>query len=362
VRRASGTAAMSDSRKTLRIAQLAPLWARVPPAGYGGTELRVYWLTQELVARGHQVTLFASGDSQTDANLHAVYPMNLMAAMASGAACHYRHYADAALAEALRGSSGFDLIHSHGEVEHAAFGILSAAPFVYSLRTALSADDLWLIQRYPQVNFVAMSAAQIRHVSDDRRAGIPVIYNGCRFGDYDAPRGSGGYLAFLGRMGRHKGPLAAIRIAAAARMPLVLAGKPQDSAEAAYFEREVKPRIDGRAVRHIGVVDQQQKRKFLSNAAALLFPIEWDEPFGNVMIEAMASGVPVLACRRGSVPEVVDQGVTGFHAEHADELADMVPAALRLNRNRVRDHAMRRFSHERMVDDYLRLYESLVGS
>jgi glycosyltransferase involved in cell wall biosynthesis len=344
----------------LRIAQVAPLWARVPPIDYGGTELRVSWLTEELVARGHTVTLFASGDSQTGARLQPIYPRNLMDAMTEGMAYNYGHYANAALAEAMREEDSYDLIHCHSEVEHTPFGILARVPFIYSLRTALSGDDIWLLQRYPEITFVAMSRSQIKDVPDERRRTIPVIYNGCKFEDYLLSTAPGEYLAFLGRMGPHKNPLAAIQIAQSVQMPLVLAGQPQDRNEAAYFEREIRPLIDGVDVKYIGPVNQEQKRLFLRSASALLFPIQWEEPFGIVMIEAMASGVPVVACNHGSVAEVVDPGVTGFYANSPDELAALVPPALQLDRKQVHEHAKQRFSHLRMVDEYLRLYQALV--
>ncbi|RPI27557.1 MAG: glycosyltransferase family 4 protein [Acidobacteria bacterium] len=349
-----------ENQTALRIAQAAPLWASVPPADYGGTELRVSWLTEELIRRGHQVTLFASGDSKTRARLSSVYPRNLLEAMQGGSTLNYTHYASASLAEALRGGENFDLLHCHTDLEHIAFAILASIPVIYSLRTALSIDDQWLIERYPEIEFVAMSRSQISQVPPRRRPSIPVIHNGCDFDHYDLSTEPGRYLAFLGRMGPHKNPLGAIQIARSVDMPIVLAGQPQDRSERAYFDAEIRPLIDGERVRYIGPVDQARKRTFLREAAALLFPIEWEEPFGIVMIEAMASGTPVIAYRRGSVPEVVDPGITGFYGESVEELAGMVPAALELDRRRVREHARRRFSHGRMVDEYVELYRKTI--
>jgi glycosyltransferase involved in cell wall biosynthesis len=350
-----------DRRTRMRIAQVAPLWASVPPVDYGGTELRVSWLTEELVERGHAVTLFASGDSKTWAQLQSLYPRNLMDAMQDGLALDYAHYTNASLAEVIRDSSSYDLIHCHSEVEHIPFGILSNVPFIYSLRTALSIDDIWLLERYPNIVFVAMSRAQITDVSDERRRAIPVIYNGCRFEDYLFSRTPGTYLAFLGRMGRHKNPLGAIQTAQSVKMPIILAGKPQDRTEEAYFEREIRPLINGTDVKYIGPVNQAQKRIFLRDAAALLFPIQWQEPFGIVMIEAMASGTPVIAYNHGSVAEIIEPGVTGFYADSVDELAALVPAAIELDRGLVHQHAKQRFSHMRMVDDYIHLYKALLN-
>lgn len=350
----------SDSRRPLRVAQVAPLWARVPPADYGGTELRVHWLTQGLIERGHEVTLYASGDSRTNAALRSVCERNLLDAMKCGTAHHYDHYTNAAFAEALKESGSYDIVHCHSEVAHIPFALLSSAPVVCSLRTALSIDDSWLLQRYPEITFVAMSRSQTRGLPDDHRRTLPVIHNGCDFGAYALSVSPGRYLAFLGRMGPHKNPVGAVHVAKSAGWPVLLAGKPQDRAEETYFERAVQPLIDGTSVTYVGPVNQAQKRAFLKEAAALIFPIEWDEPFGLVMIEAMASGTPVLALRRGSVAEVVDPGVTGFYADSVEELAALVPRALALDRRAVREHAKRRFSHERMVDDYIRLYSSVL--
>lgn len=345
----------------LRIAQVAPLWARVPPIDYGGTELRVSWLTEELVARGHHVTLFASGDSQTRAKLQPITSRNLMDIMAAGSAYHYAHYANASLAEAIRRRDAYDLIHCHSELEHTPFGLLAGIPFIYSLRTALSIDDIWLLQRYPEITFVAMSRSQIREIPDERRRTIPVIYNGCRFEDDPPLQEPGAYLVFLGRMGVHKNPKGAIDIARAMGMPIVLAGVPQDRDERAYFEREIRPLIDGTDVQYIGPVDRAQKTALLRHAAALLFPIQWEEPFGIVMIEAMACGVPVLACNRGSVAEVIDPGITGFYADSVEELATFAPSALRLDRRHIYEHAKQRFSHIRMVDEYTQLYQTMIS-
>jgi glycosyltransferase involved in cell wall biosynthesis len=189
---------------------------------------------------------------------------------------------------------------------------------------------------------------------------FPIVYNGCDFNAYDPSFARGQYLAFLGRMGPSKNPLDAIRIAQMVEMPIVLAGQPQNSAEQRYFAEEIQPLVDGEHVRWVGPVNHAQKNELLRNAAALLFPIQWDEPFGLVMIEAMACGTPVVARRRGSVEEIVDDGITGFHASVIDSLAELVPRALALDRHRVREHAMQRFDYRRMVDDYLALYRTLV--
>jgi glycosyltransferase involved in cell wall biosynthesis len=190
---------------------------------------------------------------------------------------------------------------------------------------------------------------------------FPIVYNGCDFAAYEPRFEPGHYLAFLGRLGPEKNPLDAIRIAQACNLPIVLAGQAQNAKEERYVEEHIAPLIDGDRVRWIGPVTHPQKNLLLRNAAALLFPILWEEPFGLVMIEAMACGTPVVAHRRGSVEEVIDPGLTGYHAGVIDALAELVPQALALDRRRVRSHAESRFGFHAMVDAYEAQYVALVN-
>jgi glycosyltransferase involved in cell wall biosynthesis len=347
---------------SLRIAQIAPLWTSVPPATYGGAELMVHWLTEELVRRGHDVTLFASGDSETEARLEPVVERNLIDAMASEEAYLYEPYAAAALARVLARAADFDVIHCHlgtGSIPPTA---VSPTPVVHTIHAGLSSpDDVWILERYPGAQIAAMSHSQVEALPAERREAVVVIHHGCDFSAYEPSYEPGTYVAFLGRMGPHKNPAAAIDIARSHDLPIVLAGSPQDATEARYFEEAVMPLVDGEGVVWIGPVDHAAKVEHLRNAAALLFPIDWEEPFGLVMIEAMACGTPVLALRRGAVQEVVDPGKTGFHAQSIEELSSLLPKAVELDRRSVRDHAKRRFSHRRMVDDFASLYRSVVG-
>jgi glycosyltransferase involved in cell wall biosynthesis len=350
---------MLEPNKKLRIAQVAPLWTSIPPASYGGIELVVSLLTEELARRGHDVTLFASGDSKTSARLRSILPINALDAMARGEAYDYEIYANANLAEALAQAGEFDLIHSHIGLACIPFASLSSTPVVHTAHTLLGPDDRWLLARHPAAIVTGVSHSQLSCIDAQRRARMPVIHNGCNFDAFREPAGQGEYLAFLGRMAPNKNPVAAIRIAQAVGMPLLLAGKPQTGNEEAYFKNEVEPLIDGTQIRYIGPVNQERKRDFLAGAAAFLFPTSWPEPFGIVMIEAMASGLPVIAFKTGSVPEAVDYGITGVYAETVEELAALVPEALKLDRRVIRDHARKRFSHQSMVDRYLAVYGSL---
>ena len=345
----------------LRIAQVAPLWTPIPPSTYGGIELLLALLCDGLVARGHDVALFASGDCRTSAKLRAVIPVNLGELMSRGDALMYEYYMNAAMASVLAVQDEFDIVHCHLPPAWLPFAAAMRTPCTFTLHTSPHTDDEWALQNFPRAQAVAISHAQVAAASSRLGREFPVVYNGVEFARYDASFGPGKYLAFLGRMSREKNPLDAIRIAQAADMPIILAGKPQNAAEEKYFHDEVQPHIDGTRVRWIGPADHAQKVALLRDAAALVFPIQWDEPFGLVMIEAMACGTPVLAVRLGSVAEVVDDGISGFTAATPGELAPLVAKACTLDRRKVRAHAASRFSHTKMVDDYLAHYRSLLS-
>lgn len=347
---------------SLRIAQIAPLWTSVPPAEYGGAEQVIHWLTEGLVQRGCEVTLFASGDSRTTAALRATCGRNLLATMGDNEAYTYEPYANASLVEAVRMADAFDVIHCHLGAAFIPFAALCPTPVLHTVHAALDAvDELWVLEHYPDAPIAALSNSHVAAVSASRRQNIRVIYHGCDFERYQGSTVPGEYLLFLSRMNSNKNPAGAIRVARAVGMPIVLAGKAMTSAEEAYFDEQVRPFIDGRDVRYVGPVSFAEKVELLRGAAALVFPIQWDEHFGLVMIEAMACGCPVVACGRGSVSEVVDSGMTGFYAGSEDELAALVPRALSLDRRDVREHARRRFSVDRMVTDHLDLYRQLAA-
>jgi glycosyltransferase involved in cell wall biosynthesis len=351
----------ADPARRLRIALVAPLWAGVPPAAYGGTEVVVHLLAEELVRRGHDVTLFASGDSRTGGTLRALCEHNLCVAMGRGEAYEYEVYANANLVEAIREADNFDVIHSHLGFGQIPLGVLSKTPVLHTIHTRPALDDLWVLSRYPEIAVVAVSRSQVEEVPAARRRHIQVIHHGIDFDAYDFSGAPGGYLAFLGRMGPQKSPLTAIRVAQLVGMPLALAGAPQNVEEEAYFAQKVKPLIDGKAVRYLGPVNHAQKNELLKGAAALLFPIQGGEAFGLAMVEAMACGTPVVGWERASVPEVIDRGRTGYYADSVEGMAALVRRALALDRGQVRAQAQRRFSHRRMADEYLRTYEALAA-
>jgi glycosyltransferase involved in cell wall biosynthesis len=347
-------------KEKLRIAQLSPLWSVIPPRTYGGIELLMKLLIDELVARGHDVTLFSSADCVTTAKLYPVCELNLTDLTTNNAAYQFEYYANSMVGELLQHARSFDIAHFHVGPAWAPFAANAPMASLFTIHTSPTVDDEWIFRRWPTVPVVGISRCQMHGPALRVGREFPIIYNGCDFNAYEPSWERGKYLVFLGRMGPSKNPLDAIRIAQAVEMPIVLAGQPQNSAEERYFAEEVQPLIDGEHVRWIGAVNHPQKNELLRNAAALLFPIQWDEPFGLVMIEAMACGTPVVARRRGSVEEIVDDGVTGFHASVIDSLAELVPRALELDRRAVREHARQRFDFHRMVDDYVALYRQLL--
>jgi glycosyltransferase involved in cell wall biosynthesis len=348
------------SLNRLRIAMLAPLWFGVGPGSGGGREVFLHTFTEELVRRGHRVTLFASGDSVTNAELRPICERNLVELMTRHEAFESDHYANAGMAEAIKESESFDIIHSHLGCAWVPWGMLCRTPFLHSTHSPSTKDDDWVLARYPDAPVTAVSHNQVKAIRESRRRSIRVIPNSCDFDSYRASFEPGRYLVFLGRMAEQKSPLDAIRTAKAVGLPIVLAGAPLTKKEESYFDTVVRPHLDGERVKYIGPVSHQQKNELLKNASALLFPIQEDEAFGLVMIEAMACGTPVIACDLGAVREVVDWGVTGFYAESAGGLAQLVESALALDRRTVREHARQRFNHEVMVDRYLQVYEQIL--
>ena len=349
--------------KKLRIAQVAPLWTKVPPDSYGGAELMVHWLTEELVKLGHEVTLYASGDSRTSAKLVSCCETNLIAMMAESRAYNYAAYAAGNWTDCLRRSSFYDVIHCHLGAASIPYSVLSQVPVIHTVHEGLdSPDEHWILRKYPEVTIAAISHSQVATVPDIKTKPLPVIYHGCDTDTYTPGGTPSNYLAFLGRMGPQKNPADAIRTAKALGLPIRLAGMPQTKSEKEYFDDAIKPQIEGTNVIHLGSITQQEKIDFLRQAAAVLFPIQWEEHFGLVMIEAMACGTPVVAIKRGSVPEVIDPGITGFYCDRAEDLPALVKQALELDRHKIRQHAVTRFTIGRMVNDYLDLYRKLIAT
>jgi glycosyltransferase involved in cell wall biosynthesis len=343
--------------RPLRVAIVAPLFESVPPRFYGGTERVVSWLTEELVDQGHDVTLFATGDSRTTARLHAIAPQGLRLGeeCRDPAAWHV-----AMLHDVAERAAQFDLVHFH--LDHAHFPLVRAARLkaLTTLHGRLDLPELQpLFARYPDMALVSISDAQRKPLP---RAGwLATVHHGLPRDLLRFEPGTGRYLAFLGRISPEKRADRAIRIARRAGIPLKIAAKIEPS-DRAYFEAEVKPLLDGPGVEFVGEIGEHEKAAFLGNALALLFPIDWPEPFGVVMIEAMACGTPVIAFPCGSVPEVVVDGVNGWivHDEHAAVAA--VSNAQAFDRAACRRHFEERFTAQRMATDYVASYHALLAA
>jgi len=340
----------------MRIAQLAPLAESVPPKLYGGTERVVAWLVDELVEFGHEVTLFASGDSRTKGKLHPVWPR----ALRLGRKGVDPNAASAVLLEAIaRRAKDFDVIHAH--IDWLPLPLLSrlGVPFLTTMHGRLDLPCLPdVVREFPGAGFVSISEHQ--RVPLPEANWIATIQHGLPSHLFRPSFDEGSYLAFLGRLTAEKGPEDAIRIARAAGKPLRIAAK-IPRGETGYFKKKLEPHIDGRMVQLVGEVDDAKKQPFLADAAALLFPIDWPEPFGLVMIEAMACGTPVIAYRSGSVPEVVEDGVTGFIVENEEQAVRAVGELGRLDRRVVRARFEARFSASRMAREYERAYRGLIA-
>ena len=339
----------------MRIAQVAPLAESVPPRLYGGTERVVSYLTEELVRLGHEVTLFASGDSQTAARLVACAQRALrLDPEVTDALPHHL-----LMIERVRSRvHEFDVLHFHVEHVHLPLFRPYAHKCVTTLHGRLDLPDLVpLYREFHEMPLVSISNAQRRPLAGANWVGT--VYHGlpdavCPYNP--APRGQ--YLAFLGRISPEKGIEHAIEIARRAGQRLRIAAK-IDRVDEAYWHSRVKPLVSGPLIEFVGEVSEEDKPSFLGNASALLFPIDWPEPFGLVMIEAMSCGTPVIAWPRGSVPEIVEPGVTGFITSSVDEAVAAVGAAVRLDRARVRQRFEERFSATRMALDYLALYRKV---
>ena len=339
----------------MKIAQIAPLAESVPPRLYGGTERIVSYLTEELVRQGHDVTLFASGDSLTSARL---VPCAATALRLNSAVRDSLPYHVMMLDEVRRRAHEFDVLHFHIDLIHFPLIRQFSERTVTTLHGRLDLPDLWsFYHAFPEMPLVSISDDQRRPMPPVNWAGT--VHHGLPLDllAFNAvPKG--GYLAFLGRISPEKGPERAIEIALRAGLPLKIAAK-VDPVDEAYWREVVEPLIYTHPpITYVGEVNEREKAAFLGDALALLFPIDWPEPFGLVMIEAMACGTPVIAFRRGAVPEVIEHGRTGFVVDHIADAVEAVGLANELDRAQIRLRFEQRFSAERMARDYLAIYRS----
>jgi glycosyltransferase involved in cell wall biosynthesis len=340
----------------MHIAQVAPLTEAVPPKLYGGTERVIHWLTDELVALGHEVTLFASGDSRTKAKLDAAWPRAIRhdESVRDPNALHMMM-----LERVHRRASDFDFMHFHLDYYPFSLFARQPVPFVTTLHGRLDLPE-------HQPVFTTFSRVPVISISDAQRRPVPhagwvaTIYHGLPERLLSpVPEAKPQYLAFLGRIAAEKGIERAITIARQCGVPLRIAAK-VDVQDREYYNERIKPLLDGSNAEHIGEISDREKSAFLSSAIALLNPIEWPEPFGLVMIEAMACGVPVIAFNRGSVPEIVEDGVTGLIVEDEKGAIGALDRVSRLAREKIRARFEQRFTARRMAQEYLAVYRSFT--
>jgi glycosyltransferase involved in cell wall biosynthesis len=339
----------------MRIAQVAPLIEAVPPQFYGGTERVVSYLTEELVRMGHEVTLFASGDSRTAARLVAGVPKALRLAGIHAAEPYHLLLAD----QVLERAPEFDVVHFHLDYLHLPLARRASVAAVTTMHGRLDLPEVEAV-------FRRFDDAPIVSISDAQREPLPVanwvatVHHGLPRDLHGFRPRPGDYLAFLGRISPEKGIDAAVEIARRAGVRLRIAAK-VDRADREYFEGRIAKLLAQPEVEYVGEIGDADKGEFLGNAIGLLFPVDWPEPFGLVMIEAMACGTPVIAFRRGSVPEVIDDGVTGFVVDDVPSAVGAVRRLGSIDRRHCRDEFERRFSAERMARDYLAVYARLIG-
>src|SRR6202051_4832848 len=339
----------------MKIAQVAPLIESVPPRLYGGTERIASYLTEELVRLGHDVTLFASGDSITSAELAPCCPRALrLDPTVHDTIPHFMLMID----KVRERADEFDILHFHVDLFHFPLFRALAARTLTTLHGRQDLADLKpFYSRFAEMPLVS--------VSNDQRKPLPhanfvaTIHHGIMPDLHRPSFEQGSYLAFLGRISPEKSPDRAIRIARAAGIPLKIAAK-VDKVDEDYFRNDILPLIDGPGVEFVGEINEREKTKFLGEAAALLFPVDWPEPFGLVMIEAMACGTPVLAFRCGSIPEVIEDGVTGKVVSSEEEAIGALPAILAYDRRAVRERFEERFTATRMARDYVSTYRQLL--
>lgn len=340
----------------MRIAQISPLWERVPPFRYGGTELIVKLVTDELVRRGHEVTLFASGDSISTAKLRSIHPQALRLDPQIKEPSIYEQMM---LAEVYQQADHFDIIHSHIGYSALSYCSFVKTPTIHTMHGIFTPDNEKIFQKFSWQPLISISEAQREPRLDLNY--IHTVYNGIDtaiYSFYPEPT-QPAYLAFVGRISPEKGPVQAIKVARAVGLPLKMAGK-IDVIDKDFYAEQVEPLIDGEQIQYLGEISHEDKVKLLGGATITLFPINWREPFGLVMIESMATGTPVIGMGLGSVPEVIAHGKTGFVCQSLEQMIEVLPDAMKIDRHICREYVVSRFSVESMTDEYERAYAMVL--
>lgn len=339
--------------KQLKIAQISPLDTSVPPKKYGGTERIVSQLTEGLVKRGHQVTLFASGDSKTKARLIAVIPLalNKIGEKINPQVAHLFSFT-----KVIERQKEFDIIHNHTGWRFLPFSKFLKTKVVHTYHSYFFERTRFFFKYFKEQPFTFLSKNQRSSVSFLKSAGI--VYNGVKIEKFDFCQNPKDYFLFLGRFSPLKGTFEAIQAARKAKVKLIVAAKFEDSE---YYQKKVRPYLRSRNIKYVGEIGGKERLKLLKNARGLLFPIQWEEPFGLVMTEAMACGTPVIAFKRGAVPEVVQHGKTGFIVRNVEEMAEKIKKIDRLSRKDCRAWVEENFTAEKMVDGYEKAYYKILA-
>ena len=343
-------------KKKLRIAQVAPIIERVPPDKYGGIERMVHDLTEELIGFGHEVTLFASGDSKTGAKLISVYPRGLRESKINpnkGA----EEWTFLNLNSAYKIQESFDIIHDHNTIMGLPFAQYSKVPVVVTLHGAIDLNNRRLFSSFTNPYYVSISKSQVESSPSIKTAAN--IYNGLNLESYPFSRNHKGYLLFVGRMSFDKGVHHAIDVAQDLNIPLIIAAKLDDQ-YIPYYKQYIEPRLYNGQIKWIGEVSEKERNKLMSEAICLLNPVTWKEPFGLVMIEAMACGCPVLAFNRGSVPEIVEDKKTGYIVKDIEEMAFAVSEINRIDRMYCREYVLKKFNSRKMALAYEKLFYDIL--
>jgi len=338
----------------LKIAQIAPVRERVPPKRYGGIELIVHLLTEELVRRGHKVTLFASGDSITKAKLHSWYPAPI------------REIGGSYLPNLLHASQSFkradefDIVHSHMSCTGIAFGALVKKPVLHTLHGVFTDKNKRFYKLNRDAGFYNSISYEQRKFGPEEMNYIGNVYNAIDIKSYPYSDKKKDYFIHISRITEAKGTDIAVDVAKKAGVKLIIAGKIDAGRDTEFFEQKIEPMIDGKQIVFLGEVSEEEKRKLFKEAKGFIFPLRWAEPFGLVLIESLAAGTPVIALASGSVPEVVEHGKTGFIANDVDELVTAVGNVEELSYKDCRKSAEEKFGAKRMVDDYETLYKKII--
>ena len=354
----------------MRIAQVAPLWFSLPPKKFGGTELVAYNLSEELVKRGHQVTVFASGDSNVSGKLISAWPKQLIKEKINGKVVPWNnaHFPLLNLYEVFSRADEFDIIHIHenSSILSAFFVNFTKTPVVSTLHNPFpipNDKDQWAtFNKFKKHNYVSISNAHKKSTRLKLNF-VGTIYNGIDLEKYKyQDKTKEDYLVWLGRFYPNKGVIEAIKVAKKIGKKIILAGMIAQNSPLSYnyFEQKIKPQLEKGKVEYIGEVNLSQKNKILKNAFAFLNPIQWEEPFGLVMIEAMACGTPVIAFNRGSVPEIIKDGKTGFIVNNGKEMIGAVKKINKIKRQDCRNHIEKIFSVEKMTTEYEKIYKKLI--